>query len=528
MNILEDTTLINNDNLNKINIDSMFENKLKIDNSINFDYSLTVNINNLINLNEYYVIGSKMSKDDYNVSEIINGVIISINNTNYFITTYVPNAKLSENFSITYGPANQQLEISNIINQYMFNLTAFEIKNFKENPIIFKYSPNIITTNIISNRKSDSAYILLENNLNDSIELPLNLFSYDFIKNKHPKLPNLLIIKISLKNDIDIDINISDIYPGNAVIRKYQNKNRLLGIISNIELTEDGCNIILIPSYTILSFLRFIKSNKLTNLWFDINNNIITNIYKNSLPFLINKNNIEIGDQLLTIDDKVIMNGCIFDEITNILIPIHTYVWYNQYFSKGNIKNTSMTEKESYSLLIKKKDQSIVTVNYPYINVDNILTIGFNHIPEAFNLLDRSFIFQYISFELIDYLLDKSIFLEGDLINKLFDIPFDEKYNNIIISKFDPKNLRIIYSNIYDLINKTNDTEALCGIVSTKIIFLDKVCNDEIKSLSDIAKYFYKNENISRLIKSYGIIVKESKPITAKINNDLINFEVII
>ena len=526
MNILEDILFINSDNLNEINIDSIFENKLKIDDSINFDYSLTININNLINLDEYYVIGSKISKDDYNVSEVINGVIISVNNTNYFLTTYVPNANLSKDFSITYGPSNQQLEITNIINQYMFNLSAFEIKNFRESSTIYKYNLNTITNNIISNRKSDSAYILLENNLNNAVEIPLNLFSYEFIKNKHPKLPNILVIKISLKNDIDIDINISDIYPGNAIIRKYQNKNKLLGIISSIELTEDGCDIMLISSYTILFFLRFIKGNKLTNLWFDIDidNNIITNIYKNSLPFLIDKNNIELGDQLLTIDDKIIINGCIYDEITNIFIPLHTYIWYNQYLGKGNIKSqTSSDAKEAYNILIKKKDQSIVSINYPYINIDNIMTVGFNHIPGAFNLSDKSFIFQYISFELIDYLLDKSIFLEGDLINKLFDTPFDEKDNDIIISKFDSKSLSIIYSNIYNLINRTND-----NMVSTKILFLDKVCNEDIRSLSDIAKYFYKNENISRLIKSYGIVVKESKPVTARIDNDKINFEIII
>ena len=92
------------------------------------------------------------------------------------------------------------------------------------------------------------------------------------------------------------------------------------------------------------------------------------------------------------------------------------------------------------------------------------------------------------------------------------------KYNQISLMKLQPN---------YDLRKHFE----FCRLKAKIYLFLKCKVGEMLlpyACIFEIVRQKYKNENISRLIKSYGIIVKESKPITAKINNDLINFEVII
>jgi hypothetical protein len=335
------------------------------------------------------------------------------------VTTYIHDNRPKIHYN------NVLIDYHAIFSGYLFNLTAINIMNNKiQNTTVynlshFNYNIHSIKTNYyVSINKEDTNKCINLNNL-----------EYDTIDAIHSKLPKILIISAYLENDLHADI----ICPGNIVESSINCQNsKFIGIVSHIELDDQNkYKIIIIPSYVIAQYLLNIQNKNVTNIWCDINeNNVVTKVYKNS------KSNIKVGDIINKVNDQLVIKGLVYIKKLNIYVPLQTYLWYHQYDKKY---------KYIYYLNITRNCIKS-NISYDYITINDILAINFNHnvsfteyyFKQKSNLYKIKL--QNISYELIDYLVDKNIVIGNDYIDTIFENPFDVKIDSIIITEIINKN----------------------------------------------------------------------------------------
>jgi hypothetical protein len=377
------------------------------------------------------------------IEKYINGVIINMNNINYIITSYLPTMHID----IYYDDI--LLTISEIYNNFLFDMTVIELKkdDVNNNKFVEQYKSSSVFYKLKStcyklNGKNSRPFILTNNG---SIDIPWELIKYDFYT-KVDFLPEQLIISIYINRS-----KVNGLMIGNELIKKYNNYKYLLGIVTNIEQTDDISivKINIIPSYVINLFLKAtnenkikIKQNNIGNLWLDINDDcVITKTYNND--FFKNVN-ISEGSKIIKIDNRNVYNGKVYLSTIKLNVPIKTYIWYYQ-FEKNNkfikINTINDTIQKTSKLFLHK--------------IDNILTVDFYHKQIYYNkqIDDKYINIQKMSFELIDYLTSKNIYIENKLVYYLFEKPFNGKINSNIISDH---NLFEDYT-LFNSINKPDD-----------------------------------------------------------------------
>lgn len=373
-------------------------------------------------IEEYYINGAS-----HTIVEMFQyGIIINTNNINYICTTYFPNCNTSDISDNNYKIFYNDIEISydECYKQYMFNLIIFKINII---PNVYYYTINNYNGNVIY-RKKNCGFIQTNKQL---IEIPLSKFEYKLTDAKHPKLPKLLMLTIkfnticSATNESGMTNYLDIINPGNAVYKILNDNIVLLGIVSHIDLQEedDYFEIIIIPTYTIIKMIKYIKENTLNNIWYNIQDGIIIEKYNNN-----NFQQLMIGDIINKINEKYVKNGLINIPILNYNVPLQTYIWYNQYVNKHL----------DFKIQIDR-NSVMINVIYPYKDINTIMPIYFSHnndslINEIKYFNNYKITLQNMSFELIDYLTENDILISNKFMDIIFENPFNHKINNVIIT----------------------------------------------------------------------------------------------
>lgn len=428
---------------------------------------------------------------DYGQNDIdvfLNGIIINICNINYIVTTYLP----TNDIKISSNDIN--FNVSGLYSNFLFNLS------------IFKIDDKIITNNVYGNRnfclklnksnKNNNMFILNETkDVNiTSCELKYELYQkFDFI-------PETLIIKTYVEDHTGID-------SGCAVIKIDKKNTHLIGIVSHIEFDSetDKYIIYIIPCYTIIKAIKNFNYDKLSNLWLDINeNNVVTNIKSTYKCY----SSINVGDTINKIDNCDIINGKIHVKTINMNIPVSTYLWYNQHIKKAN----------TFSVLIN--DKNILEIEYK--TVDDILTVNFQHNKSHYeynidiNKTNYFINLQCLSYELMDYMISKDVYIDNETVFNMFENPYRSKIKNLLVT-----NHNIFREvTIVEALNENSNTNDTLPI---KLKLLDLVVDVENTNINQLwqfnyflmeyKKKYHKNEVNIKLINennTYESIIKLS------------------
>lgn len=348
----------------------------------------------------YYYLNVGSEKKEY----FLNGIIININNINYIVTTYLPTNEIS----ISYNDVI--FDVKNSYSNLLFNLSAFEITD-----------QNISNLNVYGHKN-----VCLKLNFNDKTSIKVlnenldvditNQLSYD-LYNKYDFLPPTILIKSHVNNHEGID-------SGCAVVKYYNNKSQLIGIISHLEIgVDDDYILYIIPCYTIIKFIKhMLTTNKLTNLWLDIDeNNTVINIKSKHKCYSV----VQIGDIINKIDTQDVINGKIHIKDINYNVPFSTYLWYNQHVKKAN----------KFQALFNQKD--IIFIDYKLVN--DVLTTSFIHDKLYLTLITSEcrINIQTLSYELLNYMIDRDVYIDNEITYDMFESPFGDKIPNIIITNHD-------------------------------------------------------------------------------------------
>ena len=157
---------------------------------------------------------------------------------------------------------------------------------------------------------------------------------------------------------------------------------------------------------------KLFKSNELY-----LNHPKITDVYSD-------KKNIKVNDRLIKIDDlNIDINGCVFVDSLDILIPINTYAWY---FPKSKHKINILRNNEL--IVVEVKSESLKIKIKPYINTVT------NHV------IKDDVIFCDLNLLMIEYLTSQKITIKS------------LEYSNYMLNPLDKT---ISSWMVVDLINKT-------------------------------------------------------------------------
>lgn len=420
------------------------------------------------------------------VEKFINGVIINMENINYIITSYLPTVHVN----IYYE--NIPLAVNEMYNNFLFNITVIELVNddINNSEFLGRYKLSSVVYKLKSvcyklNKKNNNPLFLTKNG---PINISWDQINYDFYS-KIDFLPEQLIISVCISKN-----KVNGLMIGNELIKIYNTYKYLLGIVSEIELIDDNnVKIRILPSYVINLFLKAIKNNTIKikqnnigNLWLNINDDgIITDIYSNKL--LKNKNfNICEGNKIIKVNNHNVLNGKIYVSLLGLNVPIKTYMWYFQLEKKNN-------DFININIINYNK-----TIKLYLHNLNNVLTVDFYHEHMFYDktINDKYVNIQKMSFELIDYLASNNIYIENKLVYYLFEKPFNEKINNMIVSNH---NLFEDYTLLDSLIRYTEDKQL--NIYEIQMFYNNKNIN-----INDLYK-FDKKRSLN-------------KPIIMKIIND--------
>lgn len=355
------------------------------------------------------------------------GIIININNIDYFITTYIPN----HNNTISIS----DLKFISSYSNYFYGLTAYAINHYDEN--IFKFLKTDFQYKI---NNYDDFYIIIGENKEEHIAISYDKIKYVYDNNIN--IMNKLQLTIELSYDKEQN-NLAKIYPGNPIINS---ELKLIGIIESLSMIDINSYVVnIIPSYIIMNWLKGRMKSTVYNLWININeDNIIKNTY-------LQYTNLNINDHIISVNKKQIYkNNLVKDAKLGFEIPLYLYLYYNVY---DNIN--IMIQRAKEILFIKETAYSINNITMiPYENINH-------HI-----ILSDDDIIQTMSYEVVKYLIKNKIYINSKIINDFYENPFNypKKSTTYCISKiYITKLLLAEKPCIYELkfINKINNIEII-------------------------------------------------------------------
>jgi hypothetical protein len=272
------------------------------------------------------------------------------------------------------------------------------------------------------------------------------------------KLSDINIVFENLMNDniypfvwLKSTINDDNIILGSPI---YAN-DKFIGIIYNI--VDNVINII-----CNINIIMNLSNNKLSNIYFDIDQSIITKIYSNKY------NNLNIGDSIYKIDDICINDDQILYTKLDIDIPINTYIWYESIYS--NIFKFTI-----------KRDDRILNLNIKTEQLENKLSVTINNNSEY--KIINNIIFTKINLLMIEWLTKNNIIFKNYLYLLYLINPFyKNKDNYIIIGIIDidkhPINIKKLiepYSKEIYNIQKFMETFTISSINNKKLYNLNKL-----------------------------------------------------
>jgi len=390
------------------------------------------------------------------VEVFLNGVIINICNINYIVTTYLPTNEIK----ISVHDVNYDIE--GIYSNFLFNLSIFRLND-----------KNIINNNVYVNRNfcmklnnKNTNKILILNETND-VDISTCELKYELYK-KFEFIPDILMIKTYVEDHDGID-------SGCAVIRTHKKHTQLLGIVSHIEYLdeENRYSVYIIPSYAILKCIKNFDVDKLSNLWLDINeNNIVTNLNSTYKCY----SSINVGDTINKINNCDVINGKIHVKTINMDLPVGTYLWYNQNIKKINVFNVLLNDKDIIEIEYKTLDD-VLTVNFQHNKLHSEYNIDINGTTYFINI-------QCLSYELIDYMITKDVYIENEITYNMFENPYGSKIKNLLISN-------------HNIFREVTMTEALYenskseNILPIKLKTLEIVVDVENANISQLWQFNY-------------------------------------
>jgi hypothetical protein len=358
---------------------------------------------NIQSPNQYYLNNQLENTDIF-----INGVIINIANVNYIVTTYLPTDEVCINCD------DINFNINKIYRNFLLNLSIFELSD-KNITGINVYGNNNFYLKLDFNNKKCIKILNETCNVDiSSCELTYELFNqFDF-------LPSTLLIKINVDDCTGID-------KGCAVVKFNNKRNQLLGVVSHIETDyTDKYVVYIIPLYVILRSIKNINNCKLTNLWLNIDeNNMVTNINTTYKSYSA----INVGDTIDKINNEDVKNGKIYAKEINMYLPVQTYLWYNQCTKKSTKFNVLINQKNSQSIDCKTIDD-VLAINFDHDRVYSNYAIEIN--GNAYNIE-----VQGLSYELLDFMISKDIYIDNNMTYMMFEQPYGKKIKNLIVTNHD-------------------------------------------------------------------------------------------
>ena len=424
-------------------------------------------------VDEYYI-----NNDINNIETVFKyGVIITMESVNYCVTTYVPNH--SKVMSCKCNGINYKILSTH--GNYFHNITAFLLERI---PIlnIYLLDPQINMQYTIQNMNlgkninthDHHIYIMTTNVIKDAIELSVLKINYEYnfdvTKNKLNIIDKMKLI-INIENDIDL----TQLFPGNAVYNIDKlNIHKLLGIIESVEYTDDDSYIIkVIPSYVIVSWLT--KNNMspfVHNMYIELDdNNAITQIHHSN-------STLKIGDVILSVNKCPLNTFNMIRDVKLLFdIPLSLYVYYNY---------GALTILE---LLCLRNDE-IITIHQELLSLDKCMKLPYNNINYCCTSINNYKI-KTLSMEILNYLMTKNIYIKYKQINMFYDKPFQTKtviaslsFAFIINISLQHTHGQPIIFNLIDIINSKKEDEKPIIIM---IPLITKVNTKKISTAHEIA-----------------------------------------
>lgn len=433
----------------------VYDDSCKLTHHAIMEISILMELTVSCSIDEYY------TSSEINTEEtILNyGVIITTENGNYYVTTFIPNyIKIT-----SYKFNGNKYKIDKIHANYYHNLTAILLET--QCVDIKSFDINLDIQFIIKN----DIYVMMSGVIEDAVTLPKSMVNYTYnfnvTKNKCNIVDKMKLI-INL-NGSSIDIDLTSIYPGNAICD--ESNLKLLGIIESVEYVNEEYVINVVPMYVIGNWLKTDMSSSTYNMYVELDdNNSITNIYDSI-------SDLHIEDVILSINEIPVNTfGMMTDNKLMLDISMMMYIYYNY------------GARDVLQLLCLRNDE-IINITCKLSSLDNVMQMPYNNVQYCCEI--NNYKIKTLSIEMLNYLMEKNIYLKNKQINGFYDAPFNTIHdisfayitNDISLQHVHSQINQIKY-NFTDLIKKNNDDPKMIMLP-----MIAKVNGKNIKTSHEIA-----------------------------------------